>query len=261
MKRTTKTFPTVALAALLLTIMAWAADNPLKKAKVGEWIEFATHAEVMGQTRETTMKQTVVAKDAVSVTMRTVTTMMGREMPPQDVKIMLDKPYEPYKSSASDAVVTQLGEGSETIIVRGKSYNCHWVKVKTVETKPQAVESVTKVWGCKDVPVSGMVKMEIRRHCDQGRQNREYQDDHGAHRRWEIAASGDGSFTTDRNVASGSGDDVGPKVRIAVGSNESAVAPPCWSRCSLSRLGCSPCWMRRSRGAAESGAVLLRSWT
>jgi hypothetical protein len=147
---------------LVITMMGWAMDNPLKDAKVGEWLQFATRAEVKGQTRETKMKLTVVAKDAVSVTLRTVIDMgvVGNEMPPQDVKFMLDKPYEPFKTGSSDAVVTQLGEGNETIIVRGKPYACHWIKVKTVETKPQVRESVSTVWGCKDVPVNHMVKME-----------------------------------------------------------------------------------------------------
>ena len=160
MKRSMRTFAAVILGFLFITMMGWAMDNPLKDAKVGEWLQFVSHIEVMGQKRETKMKLTVIAKDAVSVTLRTVIDMGGREMPPQDVKSMLDKPYEPYKSGSSDAAATQLGEGYETIIVGGKSYACHWIKVKTVETKPLAMESISTVWGCKDVPVNHMVKME-----------------------------------------------------------------------------------------------------
>ena len=162
MKRTMRMPATVILGSLFVTMMGWAIDNPLKDAKVGEWLQFASHAEVMGQKRDTKMKLTVVAKDAVSVTLRTVIDMglVGGEMPPQDVKYMLDKPYEPIKTRSSDAVVTQLGEGYETLIVGGKSYECHWIKVKTVETKPLALESISTVWGCKDVPVNHMVKME-----------------------------------------------------------------------------------------------------
>ncbi len=160
MKRTMRTYAAMILGFLFIIMMGWAMDNPLKDAKVGEWLQFATHAEVMGQTRETKMKLTVVAKDAVSVTLRMVMAIMGKEMPPQDMKYMLDKPYEPFKTGSSDAVVTQLGEGYETIIVGGKSYECHWIKVKTAETKPQARETTSTVWGCKDVPVNHMVKME-----------------------------------------------------------------------------------------------------
>jgi hypothetical protein len=161
MKLTMKSYAAAVLGFLLIAMMGWAIDNPLKDAKVGEWLQFASHTEVMGQKRDTKMKLTVVAKDAVSVTLRTVMDMgMGKETPPQDVKFMLDKPYEPVKTGSSDAVVTQLGEGYETLVVGGKSYACHWIKVKTVETKPLALESISTVWGCKDVPVNHMVKME-----------------------------------------------------------------------------------------------------
>jgi len=150
----------VALGALLLPLVIRAADNPLKNAKVGEWVEFVTHTESMGTKMEMHMKQTVVAKDATSVTLKTESTMNGNKMPPQETKIMLDQPYEPYKQGFADAVVTPLGEGTETITVGGKAYACHWAKVKVVATKPTAIDGTTKVWTCKDVPVSGMVKME-----------------------------------------------------------------------------------------------------
>ncbi len=135
------------------------ADNPLKKAQVGEFIKFKMTTESMGTKTEMQMKQTVVAKDDVSVTLRTETTAMGMKMPPQDVKIMLNQPYEPYKQGLTDAVVTPMGEGDETITVGGKPYACHWAKVKVVVSKPSAIESVTTVWTCPEVPVNGMVKM------------------------------------------------------------------------------------------------------
>ena len=150
----------VALGALLLPLLIWAVDNPLKNAKVGEWVSFVTHTEAMGQKTEMQMKQTVVAKDETSVTLKTETTMNGTKMPPQETKIPLNQPYEPYKTPNSDAVVTPLGTGTETLTVGGKPYACTWTNVKVVMTKPAAMESTTKMWISKDVPVSGMVKME-----------------------------------------------------------------------------------------------------
>jgi len=148
-------------ALVLLPILMWAADNPLKNAKVGEYVEYKTTTDAAGNKTETKMKQTVIAKDDVSVTLRTVMTMNGKEMPPQDTKIMLNQPYEPYKAGYTDAVVTPMGEGNETIMIGGKSYACHWVKVKVVATKPVAVTMTSTVWSCKDVPVHGMVKMTM----------------------------------------------------------------------------------------------------
>ncbi len=164
MTRTKRIAVAVALGVLLLPVLSWmaqgAGNNPLKNAHVGDWVEFATHTGAMGQQMEMKTKQTVVAKDATSITLRTETTMMGHTMPPQDVKIPLNRSYEPYAAGLTDAKVTPLGEGNETLKVGGKSYACHWVKVKVAATKPQPMEGTTKVWTCPDVPVTGVVKME-----------------------------------------------------------------------------------------------------
>lgn len=154
---------TVILGALFLPVLSSrAADNPLRNAKVGEWIEFVTNTETMGQKMEMQMKQSVVAKDETSVTLRMESTMMGQKTPAKDVKIPLDKPYEPYAQmpDLADAKVTPLGDGNETISVGGKSYACRWTKVKVVTTKPQAMDVTSKTWLCKDAPVTGLVRME-----------------------------------------------------------------------------------------------------
>ena len=160
MNRMLKTCAVVALGALIMPLQIRAADNPYKSAKVGEWIEYVTTTETMGSKHDMKTKQTVVAKDDVSITLRIVASMMGKEMPPQDTKIMLNESYDPYKQGYVDAKVTILGEGDETITVDGKSYKCHWAKVKVVATKPMAIESTMKSWSSKDVPLAGMVKME-----------------------------------------------------------------------------------------------------
>jgi predicted NodU family carbamoyl transferase len=160
MNRMLKIFGVVAIATLVLPLLTWAADNPYKSAKVGEWVEYVTTTETMGNKHDMKTKQTVVAKDDVSVTLRIVTTMMGKEMPPHDTKIMLNQPYQPFTQADTDAKVTTLGEGDETITVDGKSYKCHWAKAKVVATKPAQMESTMKAWSSKDVPLAGMVKME-----------------------------------------------------------------------------------------------------
>jgi hypothetical protein len=160
MRRLLKACAVVVFGALVLPLQTGAADNPYKSAKVGAWVEYVTTTESLGTKHEMKTKQTVVAKDDVSVTVRIVATVMGREMPPHDSKIMFDKPYDPYTQGNTDAKVTVLGEGDETITVDGKSYPCHWGKARVVATKPVAMESTVKAWTSKDVPVGGMVKME-----------------------------------------------------------------------------------------------------
>lgn len=149
---------------LCLAMAAFAADNPYKSAKVGDWVEYTTTTETMGTKMQMVSKQTVIAKDDTSVTIRTEMTAMGQKMPPHEMKILFNQPYEPYKMGArpdSDAKATPLGEGNETITVGGKAYACHWIKMKVTATKPAATNGTMKVWNAADVPAGGMVKMEM----------------------------------------------------------------------------------------------------
>ena len=148
--------------AMVLSVAAMAADNPYKTAKVGEWIEYAMTTQVMGQNMQMKTKQTVTARDATSVTIKIESWMGGQKMPASEQKILFEKPFEPYNLDAkmTDAVVTPMGTGSETLTVGGKPYACQWAKVHIVATKPMPMDSITKVWSSKAVPMSGMVKME-----------------------------------------------------------------------------------------------------
>ena len=74
---------------------------------------------------------------------------------------MFGQPCDPISALSEDAVVTQLGEGDETITVNGKIYTCHWWKGKAVATTPKPLEGTFKWWLSKDVPVDGVVRQEI----------------------------------------------------------------------------------------------------
>ncbi len=175
MTRTMRIGVAAVLGALLLPVLGVLAfgDNPLRNASVGQWAEYVMKNQVMGQTMEMKMKQSVVAKDATSVTLRTETTVMGKKTS-TDVKIPFDQPYEPYKTGLpanAKVTVTPMGTGSETVTVGGRAYACTWAKVKMVMAAPTPMESVTKVWTCKDVPVAGMVKMETESTMSAGGQS------------------------------------------------------------------------------------------
>jgi hypothetical protein len=163
----------ISALVLCVTMAVFAADNPYKNAKVGDWVEYTMTTTAMGHNMQMTSKQTVVAKDETSVTLRTEMTSMGHKMPPQEIKIPFNQPYEPYKLGArpeSDAKATLIGEGNETITVGGKPYACHWVKMKVTSTKPQPSEGTMKVWNAADVPAGGMVKMEMDNEMAMGEQ-------------------------------------------------------------------------------------------
>ena len=152
------------LAGVLLLVkgsLAGEAENPFKKAKVGDWVSYSTVTvmSVGGMKTNSTVKQTVKAKDEKELTVLFEMDTAGQKHS-QEVKIPLDKPYDPAAAApkAPQAKVEKLGEGDETITVGGKQYACHWTQVKA--TMGPAAVSTSKVWSCPDVPLGGTVKME-----------------------------------------------------------------------------------------------------
>jgi len=152
-------------ALFLAPTRTQAYENPLKKANVGDWIEHKqTMTMAAGKTMEMTSKQTVLAKDEKEITMKMETTVMGRANS-HEIKIPLDVPYNPATAGVArdaKAKMEVVGEGEESIKAGDKTYACHWVEMKgTTESRGKSTDMHTKVWYCKDVPVNGMVKMEM----------------------------------------------------------------------------------------------------
>src|SRR5262249_22108808 len=142
-------------------------ENPFKKAKVGDWAEYKMTTSVGGNNIEAKMKMSVTAKTDKEVTMKTVAIINGMEVGGQDTKIDLTKPYDPTSTAnvpkGTDATVEKAGEGKEKIKVGGKEYDCTWMKMK-IKAKIGGMDfdSDTKIWMSKSVPLSGMVKMEMK---------------------------------------------------------------------------------------------------
>ncbi|MCW8128815.1 MAG: hypothetical protein KIS92_00390 [Planctomycetota bacterium] len=134
-----------------------AAENPYKKAKVGQWSEYKTVSEIMGTKTEVKAKTTITAKDEASVTLSTVTEVNGTALPAQTVVIK----FEDLEKAQQTVKSEELEKGSETLSVGGKSYACTWVKTKvTAEANGAKSVTIAKVWVCEDVPLSGLVKSE-----------------------------------------------------------------------------------------------------
>jgi hypothetical protein len=141
-------------------------ENPYKKAKVGDFVAYRMTTSVMGKDIALDMKQTLSAKDDFEATLKTSITLMGNELKSETSKVDLTKPFDPV------AAVTQgnkkgkfekTGEGKEKIKVGGKEYDCTWVGGKVVaDVMGKKLESDVKIWIAKTVPLSGMVKMEIK---------------------------------------------------------------------------------------------------
>ena len=156
-------------AALLIAaapVVARAADeeNPYKKVKVGEFATYKMTTKIAGMTLDGIATQTVTAKDDKEATLKMVVKANGAELPAQEQKIDLTKPYDPTKAGlppGSDVKVEKLKEGKEKIKAGGKEYDCKWETFK-VAGKTMGVEmsAEVKVWQSKDLPLQ-MVKMEM----------------------------------------------------------------------------------------------------
>jgi len=158
-----------AALSLGLAPTAFAADeeNPFKKAKVGDWASYKMTTMAMGINIDAEMKTTVKSKDDKEVKITTTAIINKMEIPGQESTIDLTKPYDPTSTAnlpkGSDAKVEKAGEGEETIEVGGKKYACKWLKMKVnAKVMGQDFESEVKVWMSKEVPLSGMVKMEMK---------------------------------------------------------------------------------------------------
>jgi hypothetical protein len=160
-----------AVAVFLLPLASRGQDkdeNPFRKAKVGDYATFKMTTSVMGKDIEITMKQTVTAVDDKEVTVKASTSFMGIEVPggSQSTKIDLTKPYDPTMAAAGGkgkGKFEKSGEGKEKIKIGDKEYDCTWIAGKvTADVKGKAINSDIKAWFAKTVPLSGMVKMEMK---------------------------------------------------------------------------------------------------
>ena len=141
-----------------------AAENPYKKAKVGDWVSYVqtTTAMNMSAPGHSYGKQTVKAKDDKVVTILIEVESDGQKSN-REIKIPLDQPYDPQTAGMPkdmNAKVEKLADGSETITVSGRTFACQWTQVRIFVEGEQIGMTVSKMWVCPNVPLGGMVKME-----------------------------------------------------------------------------------------------------
>jgi len=154
------------LLALAAAPCASGADeeNPYKKAKVGDFAAYKMTTKVGGFNVEGTVTQTVAAKDDKEVTIKTSGKVMGMDIPSQEQKIDLTKPYDPTKAAlppGTEAKVEKLKDGTEKLKAAGKEYDCKWETYKIkAKAGGQEIEADVKAWMSKDLPLL-VVKMEM----------------------------------------------------------------------------------------------------
>ena len=158
----------VPLVALAVGPFALGADeeNPYKKAKVGDYATYKMTTKVAGFNVEGTLTQTVTAKDDKEVTIKTSGKVMGMELPAQEQKIDLTKPFDPTKATGNmpagaQVNIEKLKDGTEKVKAGGKDYDTKWETYKMkVKANNMDFEADMKVWQSKALAIP-MVKMEM----------------------------------------------------------------------------------------------------
>jgi hypothetical protein len=143
-----------------------AKENPYKKAKVGDWVEYKIVSTFGDMKIDGTVKVTVTDKTDKEVTLKSVPTVNGMEAPATETKVDLTKPFDPLATGTlpqgAEAKVEKTGEGKEKIRVGGKEYDCEWVKMK-ISGKSQGIEFTgdAKVWTSPTLPLGGVAKTDM----------------------------------------------------------------------------------------------------
>ena len=141
-------------------------ENPYKNAKIGDYVGYKMTTSAAGKDFEMSMKQTVSAKSDTEVTLKTDVMFMGNALPSMDTKIDLTKPFnfaDAVTKGKTKGKFEKTGEGKEKIKVGDKTYDCTWITGKVAaEAKGMKIDSDVKVWMSKSVPMSGMVKLEMK---------------------------------------------------------------------------------------------------
>jgi hypothetical protein len=158
------------LLACLLTLaaapVAIAADeeNPYKKVKVGDYATYKLTTKVAGMNLDGTLTQSVTAKSDKEVTIKVAGKVNGMDIPGQELKIDLTKPYDPTKAAlppGTEAKVEKLKDGSEKVKAGSKEYDCKWESYKVkAKSGGQEFEAEAKAWMSKEMPHL-LVKMEM----------------------------------------------------------------------------------------------------
>jgi hypothetical protein len=139
-------------------------ENPYKKVKVGDYATYKLTTKIGGMNLEGTLTQTVSAKSDKEATLKVTGNVNGMDVPEQEQKIDLTKPFDPTKAAVppgSEAKVEKLKDGKEKIKVGGKEYETKWESYKVkAKTNDMEIEAEVKVWMSNDIKLL-MVKMEM----------------------------------------------------------------------------------------------------
>jgi hypothetical protein len=149
------------LAGMAACAIAQESDQPLAKAKVGDWAVYTS----TGAQFKMTMRQELVTIKGKDVTVKFTSTVNGLDLPASEQTFDVSKKVDPFVGAdkADNLKIKETGVGKETLKVNGKDYVCDWrANHITTTANGQEIVSESKVWMSKDAPLFGLVKTETR---------------------------------------------------------------------------------------------------
>ena len=167
-----RAFVLVLAAVLLAPFVRAADDNPLLRAKVGDWAKYSVTVPEQGEIMEQTHK--VIRKTEKGITLETSLKpgnlpAKDRESLPQEVTqgqttvvtIPFNQASDVSALGKGNVQVKELARGQETLVIAGEKISTQWVESQATYTEQEKpVTATLKVWTSQDVPL-GLVKQEI----------------------------------------------------------------------------------------------------
>jgi hypothetical protein len=160
MPRNVPVFALILIAAAFSTRAA-EEENPFKKAKVGDWVEYKLANKMAGMSMEMEMRSTLSKKTDTEATVDVVTKMSGQEFK-SSYTVKLNEKYDPRATGVKDFTIKETGRGEETLTIGGKSLKTTWTSYE-VSGKAEGgapMNSKGKAWISSEVPLNGLVKSE-----------------------------------------------------------------------------------------------------
>jgi hypothetical protein len=154
----------VVVLAVAPFVAAADEENPYKKVKVGDYATYKMTTKIGDMNIEGTLTQTVSAKSDKEATIKVTGNVNGMEIPSNEQKIDLTKPYDPTKAAlppGTEAKVEKLKDGKEKVKAAGKEYDTKWESYKIkAKMGDMEIEAEVKVWMSNDLKLQ-MVKLEM----------------------------------------------------------------------------------------------------
>jgi len=160
---------------LCLSLSTFAAEeNPLKKAKVGDWAKYDMEIDMkdLSMNGKGTVTQTVIGKSDIAITLEIVIDLQISGIPANkettEQKIDLTKPFSPWDSTEwftepIDRKIKEVKSGNQKLVVAGKTFDCRYTEYECEEEEGE--KTLVRLW-TSSAEVFPLIKMSMTSGLD-----------------------------------------------------------------------------------------------